>query len=77
MRKSKQVCYNTDFETNWNNIKDTCRKIKTLTHLKAATGIVPTVFFLDHNSNKITNRYDTANSFHNYYSSLAEITKTT
>ena len=75
MRKSKQVCYNADFETNWNNIKDTWRKIKTLTHLKAATGIVPTVFLLVI-SNKITNRYDTANSFHNYYSSLAEITKT-
>ena len=63
MKKSKQVYYEKYFERNWNNIKNTWKGIK-----------VPTVLSLD-NGDTITNPYDNANTFNNYFASIAETTR--
>ena len=59
---------------NWKNIKNTWKGIKSLTSLKTVASSIPTVLFLD-NSDTITNPYDIANTFNNYFASIAETTK--
>ena len=71
MKKSKQVYYHKYFERNWNNIKNT---IESLISLKTVASHVPTVLSLD-NGDTITNPYDIANTFNNYFASIAETTK--
>ena len=67
MKKSKQTYYGKYFEKNWNNIKS-------LMSLKTVGLNVPTVLSLG-NGNSTTNPYDIANSFNNYFASIAETTK--
>ena len=74
MKKSKQAYYEKYFERNWNNIKNTWKRIKSLINLKTATSRVPTVLSLD-NGDTITNPYDIASTFNNYFASIAETTK--
>ena len=74
MKKSNQAYYDKYFERNWNNIKNTWKGIKSLISLKAVASSVPTVLFLD-NGDTITNPYDIANTFNNYFASIAETTK--
>ena len=74
MKKSKQVYYDKYFEKNWNNIKNTGKGIKSLISLKTVASNVPTVLSLD-NGNTIINPYDIANTFDNYFASIAETTK--
>ena len=74
MKKSKQAYYENFFERNWNNIKNTWKGIKSLINLKTATSRVPTALSLD-NGDTITNPYDIANTFNNYFASIAETTK--
>ena len=74
MKKSKQAYYNKYFERNWNNIKNTWKGIKFLIPLKTVASSVPTVLSLD-NGDTITNPYDIANTFNNYFASIAETTK--
>ena len=62
MKKGKQAYYNKYFETNWNNIKNTCRAVKSLIYLKTAVSRAPTVLSLD-NSQTTTNPYDIANTW--------------
>ena len=76
MEKSKQAYYEKYFERNWNNIKNTWKGIKSLINLKTATSRVPTVISLD-NGDTIKNPYDIANTFNNYFASIAETTKKT
>ena len=76
MKKSKQVYYENYFERNWNNIKDTWKGIKSIISLKTVESNVLTVLSLD-NVDTITNPYDIANSFNNYFASVAETTKKT
>ena len=76
MKKSKQSCYDKYFKRNWNNIKNTQKGIKSLISLKTVAFNVPTVLSLD-NGNTITNPYDIANTFNNYFASIAETTKKT
>ena len=68
MKKSKQAYYNKYFERNWNNIKNTWKWIKSLISLKTVASSVPTV-------DTIANPYDIANTFNNYFASIAETTK--
>ena len=75
MKKSKQVYYDKYFERNWNNIKNTWKGIKSLISLKTVASKVPTVPSLD-NGKTITNPYDIANTFNNYFASTAETAKT-
>ena len=74
MKKSNQAYYDKYFERNWNNIKNTWKGIKSLISLKTAASSVPTVLSLD-NCDIITNPYDIANTFNNYFASIAETTK--
>ena len=74
MKKSKQAYYDKYFEKNWNNIKNTWKGIKSLISLKTKASSVPTVLSRG-NGDSITNPYDIANTFNNYFVSIAETTK--
>ena len=74
MKKSKQAYYDKYFERNWNNIKNTWKGIKSLISLKTVVSNVPTVLSLD-NGDTITNAYDVASTFNNYFASIDETTK--
>ena len=76
MKKSKQAYYDKYFEKNWNNIKNTWKGIKSLISLKTKASSVPTVLSRE-NGDTITNPYDIANTFNNYFASIAETTKKT
>ena len=73
MKKIKQAYYDKYFERNWNNTKNTWKRIKSLISLKTVASNVPTVLSLD-NGKTITNPYDIANFFNNYFTSIAETT---
>ena len=74
MKKSKQDYYDKYFERNWNNIKNTCKGIKSLISLKTVASSVPTVLSLD-SGDTITNPYDITNTFNNYFASRTETAK--
>ena len=74
MKKSKQAYYDRYFEKNWNNIKNTWKRIKSLISLKAVASNVPTALSFD-NGDTVTHPYDIANTFNNYFTSIAETTK--
>ena len=74
MKKSKQGYYNKYFETYLNNIKNTWKGIKALISLKTLASSAPAVISHD-NGNAINNPYDIANTFNNYFASMAETTK--
>ena len=76
MKKSKQAYYDKYFENNRNNIKNTWKEIKSLISLKTVASNIPTVLSLD-NGDTVTNPYDIANTFNNYFASIAETTKKT
>ena len=57
-----------------NNIKNTWKGIESLIFLKTKAPSVPTVLSLQ-NGDTITNFYDIANTFNNYYASIAETVK--
>ena len=73
MKKSKQAYYD-KFDKNWNNIKNTWKGIKSLISLKTNASSVPIVLSLG-NGDTITNPYNIANTFNNYFASIAETTK--
>ena len=73
MKKSKQAYYDRYFERNWKNIKNTWKGIKSPISLKTVAPSIPTVLSLD-NGDTITNPYDIANTFNNYFASIAETT---
>ena len=74
MKKGKQAYYDRYFEKNWNNIKNTWKGIKSLISLKTKASSVPTVLPRE-NGDAITNPCDIANTFNNYFASIAETTK--
>ena len=74
MKKIKQGYYDKYFERNWNNIKKTWKVTEALISIKTVASSVPTVLSLD-NGDTITNPYDIANTFNNYFASIAETTK--
>ena len=74
MKKSKQIYYVKYFERNWNNIKNARKGIKSLISLKTVACSVTTVLSFD-NGDTITSPYDIANTFNNYFASIAETTK--
>ena len=74
MKKHKQAYYDKYFEKNWNNIKNTWKGIKSLISLKTKASSVPTVLSRE-NGDTITNPYNIANTFNNYFVSIAETTK--
>ena len=56
------------------NIMNSWKGIKSLISLKTVASSIPTVPSLD-NGDTITNPYDIANTFNNYFASIAETTK--
>ena len=76
MKESKQAYHDKYFETNWNNIKNTWKGIKSLISRKTIASSVPTVLSLD-NGDTVINPKDIANTFNNYFASIAETTKKT
>ena len=74
MKKSKQAYYDRYFEKNWKSIKNTWKGIKSFISLKTVASSIPTVLSFD-NGDAITNPYDIANTFNNYFASIAETTK--
>ena len=74
MKKSKQAYYDKYFERSWDNIKNAWKGIKSFISLKTVVSDVPTVLSLD-NGDTISNPYDIANTFNNYFTSIAETTK--
>ena len=72
MKKGKQAYYVKYFERNQNNIKNTQKGIKFLISLKTVGYSVPNVLSLD-NSDNVTNPYDIANTFTNYFGSIVEL----
>ena len=74
MKKSKQAYYDKYFERNWNNTKSTWKGIKSLISLKTVASNVPAVLTLV-NGDTITNPYNIANTFNNYFASIAKATK--
>ena len=72
MKKSKQAYYDKYFERNWNDIKNTWKGIKSLISLKTVASHVPTVLSLN-NGDTITNPYDIANIFNNYFASTVQL----
>ena len=74
MKKSKQTYYDKYFLKSWNNIKNTRKGITSLISLKTKASSVPVVLSLE-NGDTISNPYDIANTFNNYFASIAETTK--
>ena len=74
MKKSKQAYYDKYFEKTWNNIKNTWKRIKSLISLKTKASSVATVLSCE-NGDTMTNPYDIANTFNNYFASTTETTK--
>ena len=74
MNRIKLAYYDKYFATNWNNIKNTWKVIKSLISLKPVASNVLIVLSLD-NGDTITNPYDIANTFNNYFAAIAETTK--
>ena len=74
MKRSKRAYYDKYFETNWNNIKNTWKGMKSHISLKLVASNEPTVLSLD-NGDTISNPYNIANTFNNYFASVAETTK--
>ena len=70
MKKNKQA-YDKYFERNW-NIMNTWKGIKSLISLKTVASSVPAVLTLD-NGDTITNPYDIANTFTNYFAFIAAV----
>ena len=58
----------------WNNIKNTWKGIKSLNSLKTVAPSVPTVLYFD-DGDTIISTYDIANTFNNYFASIAETTE--
>ena len=73
-KKSKQAYYDKYFKRYWNNIQNTWKGIKSLISLKTVASRVSTVLSLN-NGDTITNPYDIANTFNNYFASIAETTR--
>ena len=73
-KRSEQAYFDKYFETNWSNIKNTWKGIKSLISLKPVASNVPTVLSLN-NGDAITSPSDIANTFNNYFASIPETTK--
>ena len=72
MKKSKQAYCDKYFERNWNNINP-WKGIKSLISQETVAFSVPTVSV--YHGDNITNPNDIANTFNNYFASIAETTK--
>ena len=73
MKRSKTNYYNLYFGINWNNLKNTWKKIKSILSIKPNPSDIPKI--LNTNDSTITNLLEIANVFNNYFSCIAYQTK--
>ena len=73
LKRSKTNYYNHYFDTNWNNIKNTWKGIKSILSIKPYQSDIPKT--LNANDGTITNPVEIANVFNSYFSSIASQTK--
>ena len=73
MKRSKTNYYNLYFGINWNNLKNTWKKIKSILSIKPNPSDIPKI--LNTNDSTITNPVEIANVFSNYFSCIASETK--
>ena len=73
LKRSKQSYFSNFFESNWNNIKNTWKGIKSLITLKDISTSVPRT--LKHNNKTVTNPVEIANIFNKHFVSVAEKTR--
>ena len=73
MKKSKMNYYNNYFKTNWDNIKNTCKGIKSILNINNNQSNIPEILI----SNDTTRTEPTkiANTFNNFFTSIATKTK--
>ena len=72
LRRSKSLFFRF-VGSNWNNIKNTWKGIKSLITLKDISTSVPRT--LNHNNKTVTNPVEIANIFNKHFGSVAEKTK--
>ena len=73
LKKSKQIYYTKYFESNWNNIRNTWKGIKPIISIK---NIITTIAYsIEFNNRTITDPTTMSNVFNNYFTSIAEKTK--
>ena len=70
MKESKQIYYAKYFESNWNNIRNTWKGIKTIISIKNITTTIP--HSIEFNNRTITDPSTMSNVFNNYFTSIAE-----
>ena len=73
LKRSKHSYFSKFFESNWNNIKNTWKGIKSLITLKDISTSVPRT--LKHNNKTVTNPVEIANIFNKHFVSVAEKTR--
>ena len=73
LKESKQIYYTKYFESNWNNIRNTWKGIKTIISIKNITTTIP--HSIEFNNRTITDPTTTSNVFNNYFTSIAEKTR--
>ena len=69
MKENKQIYYTKYFESNWNNIKNTWKSIKTITSIKNIRTKIP--HSIEFNNRTITDPTAMSNVFNNYFTSIA------
>ena len=69
MKENKQIYYTKYFESNWNNIKNTWKSIKTITSIKNIRTKIP--HSIEFNNRTITDPTVMSNVFNNYFTSIA------
>ena len=73
MKESKQIYYTKYFESNWYNIRNTCKGIETINSIKNISTTIPRS--IEFNNRTITDPTTVSNVFNNYFTSIAEKTK--
>ena len=73
LKQSKTNYYNHYFETNWNNIKNTWKGLKSILNMKNISADITKTLTV--NGATISNPMEISNIFSNYFSSIATKTK--
>ena len=73
LKKSKQIYYTKYFASNWNNIRNTWKGIKTIISIENITTTIP--HSIEFNNRTVTDATAMSNVFNNYFTFIAEKTK--
>ena len=73
MKESKQIYYTKHFESNWSNSKSNWKGTKTIISIKNIATTIP--HSIEFNNRTITDSTAMSNVFNNYFTSIAEKTK--